>query len=128
PCASISCGSRGVLLCGAAIAAAAARKTTRTKVVRILIGFPSISILLGRGGVEKAPAPAYNLLSCLLLVICRDITNFRCSYHFSVEGHRSAVAAKETLNGICDCRALHRHKRHRVRGCLPGGLHPSAQG
>ena len=38
------------------------------------------------------------------------------------------VREKEIVNGLCNCRAMHRHKRLRLRRCLPGRLHPSTQG
>src|SRR5216683_3702018 len=125
------CGSRGATVfeaCGAARAAAAASKTSATKQVRILMAIPSALILSAPLPVEKLFPPAYNLLSGLSRRAAAWYKEFLPAVPFRWMGHRSAPGTKETLNGLRDCRAVHRHKRHRVCGCLPRGLHPYAQG
>src|SRR6266851_5031867 len=124
-------GSRGAAVfgaCGAASAVAAASKASETKQVCILMVIPSVLILSAPLPVEKLPPTAYHSFSCLLLRAAAWYKEFLPVVLFPWMGHRSAVRTKETLNGLRDCRAVHRHKRHRVCGCLPGGLYPSAQG
>jgi hypothetical protein len=45
-----------------------------------------------------------------------------------VLGTRWGNGLSSEASGLCDRRALHRHKRHWMRGCLPRGLHSSEEG
>src|ERR1700676_4771995 len=125
----MSSGSRGVVVfdaCAAAPTAAAASKPSTTKPVWILMVLPSPPILSVPLPVEKLPPTAYNSYSCLSLRAVAWYKQFLPVVLFRPMGRRSAVRTKETLNGLRDCRALHRHKRPRLRGCVPRGLYPSA--
>src|SRR5713101_6808768 len=125
------CGSRGAAVfnaCGAARAVAAASKASKKRLVRILMTNPSALILSAPLPVEKPLPPAYNSLSCLSRRAAAWYKEFLPVVLFRWTGHRSAVRTKETLNGLRDRRAVHRHERHRLRGCLSGGLYPSPQG
>src|SRR6266852_1228373 len=124
-------GSRGAAVfeaCGAARAVAAASKISATKQVWILMINPSALILFALLPVEKPLPPAYNSLSCLSRRAAAWYKEFLPVVLFRWTGHRSAVRTRETLNGLRDCRAVHRHKRHRLCGRLPRGLYSSAQG
>src|SRR5437016_1645703 len=127
----MSSGSRGAGVfgaCGAATAVAAASSTRVTKQAWILMVIPSPPILSVPPPVEKLLPTAYNSSSCLSLRAVAWYKEFLPVVRFRQKGRWSAVRTKENLNGLRDCRAVHRHKRHRLCGCLPRGLHSSAQG
>src|SRR6266481_5676627 len=111
-----------------ATVAAVASNPSTTKPVWILMVLPSPPILSVPLPVEKLLPAAYNSYSCLSLQAVAWYKKILPAVLFRRMGRRSAVRTKETLNGLRDCRALHRHKRHRLCGCLPRGLHSSAQG
>src|SRR5467141_1000142 len=113
--------------CGAPIPAAPSN-TRKTMQLRILMVIPSALILSIPLSVEKLLPTTYNSLSCLSAPAAAWYKEFLPVVLFRWMSHRSTIRTKETLNGLRDCRAVHRHKRHRLCGCLPGGLHSSAQG
>src|SRR5260370_11580088 len=113
--------------CGAAIPAAAPSNIRKPMQLRILMVIPSALILSIPLSVEKLLANTYNSLCCLSLPAAAWYKEFLPVVLFRWMSHRSTVRTKETFNGLRDCRAVHRHKRHRMRGCLSGGLYPSAQ-
>src|ERR1700719_4432309 len=123
----MSCGSCGAFPCDKSCVAPATTPTARktaTTVVRIRISF--------------LPSSFYPYASKLRNPICpRTIVPTACCPRGGrgiriFQSFRRALPVrartKETLNGLRDRRTLHRHKRQRLRGCLPRGLHPPPQG
>src|SRR2546421_9682461 len=127
----MSSGSRAAVLldaCGPASAVAPASKTSDTKQVCILMVIPSPPILSVPPPVEKLLPAAYNSSSCLSLRAVAWYKEFLPVVWFCRKGASVVFPSKGDLDGLRDCRAVHRHKRHCVCGCLPGRLHSSAQG
>src|SRR6266513_5244329 len=128
---SMSAGSREAAVRGAGGAARAvptASKTSERRQPAVLMVIPSALILSAPLPVEKLIPTAYNSPGCLSLRAVAWYKEFLPVVLFYRKGRRWAVRTKEILNGLRDRRAVHRHKRHRLRGCLSGGLHTSAQG
>src|SRR2546421_13115857 len=112
----MSSGSRGAGAfdaCGPASAVAAASKTRETKQACVLMVIPSPPILSVPPPVEKLLPAAYNSSRCLSLGAVAWYKEFLPVVRF---GRQSAVRTKETLNGLRDCRAVHRRKRYRLCG------------
>src|SRR5690348_15559392 len=104
-------------------------KTSATKIVRVRIEIPSVFIVTGRIAVEKVMRAAYNRSHCLSLSawkkrMDRQISGGRAAW---IEGAPFPGKNEEIWNDICDCRALHRHKRHSLRGRVPGRLYSPTQ-
>src|SRR5215471_2676978 len=122
-----SCGGATLGACGAATPAVPTRRHNNTHAARkfMVLPFPFILSIGRRLRNSRAPR-TMSVAACR----CKQPHGIRTVLPV-IPLHRSsrrrALETKETLNGLRDRRTLHRHKRHRVRGRLPGGLHSPPQ-